>query len=759
MSQADAMRSGTRTVFDVRGMDCAECARSVAVAVERLPGVESATVNFGAGTLIVEAEPNGFVDLAPRVIHAVEVAGYRAVSRTGPRQTRSAPSLWRDRRARLSVGAVLFWLGGFLAGLAWHDLGRALYLAAIIAGGSTFARPAIGALRNRRLDMNVLMSLAVAGAFFLGDWSEAAAAAALFAIGNLAQSLTLDRTRDAVAKLGQLMPDEANRLNGSREERVSVDSLVVGDVLRVRPGERFPLDATIIEGSTTVDDSLITGESIPVDKPVGAAVYAGTLNGPGTVTVEVSAPAAESTLSRVVELVEEARAGRGRSEQTIDRFAALYTPIVVVGSVALVAAGGALTGDWREWITRGLVLLVIACPCALIISTPVAIVAALGVAARRGFLVKGGAVLESIATIRAVVFDKTGTLTRGRPAVVGIVPAAGVSDSDLLQLAASVEVLSEHPLAHAVVHRAVSDGVPVQPGRDFSAVTGRGAQASVDGRSVIIGSPSWLASLGIAVDPAANADIDDAQSRGETILALAVDDRYSGFLTVADAIRPESAEVVAALHRTGIESVSMMTGDTPRTAQTVGTAVGIDRVLAGLLPADKASMVDQLRTEHGRVAMVGDGVNDGPALGRADIGFAMGLTGSDLAIETADVAILRNDLFAIPGAIDLSRRTVRIIRENIAISLAVKAIALVLTVMGVTTLWMAVAVDMGTSLIVTANALRLTRWRVPRSREHTADPTVRYDAGTGVDSGEATGLATGEACDMVPAPGSGKLIG
>lgn len=733
MTASVAELNNKRTVFDVRGMDCAECARSVATSVERLPGVATANVNFGAGTLTVEADPNSEIDLTPRVLHAVEVAGYRAVSRDD-RAVRQTESIFDDTRTRLALASSLLWLAGAALSVLFDQptTARIAYGLAVVFGGWTFGRAAVQAVRVRRIDMNVLMTIAILGALLLGDWAEAAAAAALFAIGNLAQSLTFDRTRNALSSLSGLTPPDALRIVDGREYLVPVGELAPGDYVRVKPGERFSIDGVIVEGTTTVDESLITGESMPNDKRAGAPIYAGSLNGSGSVVVEVTHSAADSTLAQIVELVEAARGGRGHAEQTIDRFAAIYTPAVVGLAVLVAVAGGIATGDWRDWATRGLVLLVIACPCALIISTPVAIVSAVGVAAKRGFLVKGGAALESIATIRSVVFDKTGTLTRGRPVVTSVTPANGDQRS-LLEAAASVEALSEHPLAYAVLDYAGQLGIEVKSATAFAAEPGRGATATVDGAKVWIGSAQWFDALGIAY-PA-------PVSTTESVLFVGSDQHgkpaYLGSISVADQLRPESRAVIAALRKLGIAPIAMLTGDNRATAQNIADQVGIDTVYAELLPSDKARMVSQLRQQT-PIAMVGDGINDGPALGSATVGFAMGLTGSDLAIETADVAILRNDLFAIPGAIDLSRRTVAIIRQNIGISLMIKLVALILTLLGITTLWMAVAVDLGTSLLVTMNALRLTRWQLSGSGHRHA--SVAQPA-----TGVAPGVATGEA--------------
>jgi Cd2+/Zn2+-exporting ATPase len=482
---------------------------------------------------------------------------------------------------------------------------------------------------------------------------------------------------------------------------------------------------------------------LPAEKSPGSSIYGGALNGAGSVTVEVNRTVAESTLSQIVQLVEDARGGRGRSEQLIDRFAAIYTPIVVIAAAVLALAGGIATGDWRDWIERGLVLLVVACPCALIISTPVAIVSAVGVAARRGFLVKGGAALEALATLRSVVFDKTGTLTQGRPSVVGVTSVDG-EEAELIRLAAAVEALSEHPLGYAVLQDAAARSLTVPAATEFISTPGLGASALVDGRRIWIGAPLWFDQLSVAY-PAKDLQL---AADGRTVLLMAEERAgvpvYLGAIAVADRLRADSPPVVAQLKRLGLAPVAMMTGDNQVTAEAIARQADIDTVYAQLMPADKVRLVTDLRERLGAVGMVGDGVNDGPALGGATVGFAMGLTGSDLAVETSDVTILRNDLYSVPGAIDLSRRTVRIIKENIAFSLVVKVLALVLTVLGITNLWMAVALDLGTSLIVTSNALRLTRWQMPGATR-AGRAAHHAPAGDPEATGEAAGLATGDA--------------
>jgi Cd2+/Zn2+-exporting ATPase len=438
-------------------------------------------------------------------------------------------------------------------------------------------------------------------------------------------------------------------------------------------------------------------------------VFAATVNGQGTLTVEMTKPASDSTFARIAHLVETAQASKAPSQQLVDRFAAVYTPAVIALAVAL-AAAGSIFSDPETWIYRALVLLVIACPCALLISTPVSIVAAIGAATRRGVLVKGGAALESAGAIRVVALDKTGTLTIGRPAVTQIVVLNGRSEREVLSLAAAVESLSEHPIARATVARALHDGVEIPKASHFSSEMGRGAAANVNGSRVFVGNSKWFTEQG-AFTPNAQAESDSLAKSGESPFAVAIENgsgpELIGLISVADRLRPDASRAVAALHRAGVKHVAVLTGDTRRTGEAIAEAAGADEVLAELLPSEKAAAVADLRNRFGPVAMVGDGVNDAPAFAAADIGIAMGLAGTDVALETADIALMRDDLNGVAYALDLSRRTLRIIKQNITLSLAIKVLALVLGVFGFVNLWIAVAADMGTSLIVTLNGLRL----------------------------------------------------
>ena len=501
------------------------------------------------------------------------------------------------------------------------------------------------------------------------------------------------------------------------QEQVPVDLLAPGDQILVRPGERVPMDGKVLVGRSAVDQSPITGESMPVDKEDGAAVFAGTINGHGALTLRVTRLAADNTLSRIVRMVEEAQDQKAPSQRFVDVFARYYTP-AVMALATLVAVVPPLLG-WGSldvWIYRALVLLVISCPCALVISTPVSIVSAVANAARAGVLIKGGAYLEAAGSLRAIAFDKTGTLTRGKPVVTDVVALADghagaeAAQAEVLRLAAAVESNSEHPLARAVVAEAAARGVALQSATEFAALPGQGAQAMVEGRRVSVGShvlfDSWRNHGGAVCDR-----VEALEAAGKTVMIVGDAQSAWGLIAVADTLRPESAAAVRALKAAGVAHTVMLTGDGPAVARAVGSAVGVDEVRAGLLPQDKVTAVDELLARHGSVGMVGDGVNDAPALARATVGIAMGAAGTDVALETADIALMSDDLSRLPYAIGLSRQARRVIQQNIALSLAIKAVFLALALPGLATLWMAVFADMGASLIVTLNGMRLLAYR------------------------------------------------
>jgi Cd2+/Zn2+-exporting ATPase len=619
------------------------------------------------------------------------------------------------------LAAALWVIGSALAFAGANDLPViALFAGAILSGGWFFARAAWQSVQARRLDMNVLMSVSAIGAAILGEWGEGAAVIVLFALGGALQARTLERTRGAIRGLMALSPATASRVDpDGAERRVLIESLAIGDVVRVRPGERIPADATVIDGNSAVDQSPITGESIPADKTPGDECFAGTVNGPGALLLRVSREAGDSVLSRVIHLVEEAQGSKAPAQQTVDRFAAVYTPAVITGALLLALGGALLTGDPRTWVYRALTLLVIACPCALVISTPVSIVSAIGAATRRGILIKGGAALEAAGTAQVVAIDKTGTLTVGRPEVVAVspLPDSGADERSLLATAAAVEALSEHPLARAVTLKARDEAITVASGEGFKALPGKGASARVQGRVATVGGIRLARELGLAgsgEQPSPLAlEMHRFAAQGATPLFVAVESdpggplQPLGVIAVADRLRPHATDAVRRMREAGIAHVAVLTGDTRATGEAIAREVGADSVLAELLPAEKADAVRELRQRYGPVVMVGDGINDAPALATADVGIAMGAAGTDVALETADIALMGDDLNGVATALELSRRTSGVIRQNIALSLVTKLLALVLAAFGFVNLWIAVAADVGTSLVVTLNGMRL----------------------------------------------------
>lgn len=682
--------------FRVDGMDCGACAKTVEQAVAALPGVSSAQVSFGNGSLAVAGDaPDALIT------SAVARAGYRA--QPAVRRAVEAPKpFWRrDARARsttLSIGLLALAVVASLAS-APRAVAEPLYLLSMAVGGWPIALAAATALRRARLDMNVLMALAAVGAVGIGEYAEGAWVLVLFAVGTGLEALALERSRRTVASLMDLAPTRARLPDG---RLVDVDEVPAGTLIAIRPGERIPLDATVQDGTSSVDQAPITGESVPVDKRAGDELFAGTLNTTGALVARTTRAAADSTLSRVAALVEEAQGSRAPAERFIDRFAAIYTPIVFVAALALATVPLLLGGDSGTWLYRALALLIVACPCSLVISVPVAVVSAVGGAARRGILIKGGQALEDLGRVRAVALDKTGTLTLGLPRLERVIAD---DEPRALALVAAVEADSEHPLAAALRRAARDRGLDVPRPERFAALPGRGATAVVGGRALWAGGPRLMQER-LGARPAA---LETIHAAGQTAIALGEDDRLLALFGLADQPRPEAEALAPRLHAAGVRRVVMLTGDTEPVARAVAAHAGIDEVHAGLLPADKLTHVQALERAAGAAAMVGDGVNDAPALAAARVGIAMGAAGSDAALANADVALMSDRLTALPEALTLARRARRIMRVNVVASLAIKAVFVALAPFGLVTLVVAVAADMGMSLLVTLNAMRLLR--------------------------------------------------
>ena len=584
----------------------------------------------------------------------------------------------------------------------------AFYVASMICGGWYILPRAFAAVVRLRPDMNLLMAIAVVGAAAIGEWFEAAVVTFLFAVSLALESWSVGRARRAVEALMAIAPPTARVIgaDGTANE-VNATDVAVGTMILIKPGDRIPLDGTVRRGTSDVNQAPITGESLPIEKAPPADVFAGTVNGDGALEVEVTKVAGETTLAQIIRMVEEAQSRRAPSEQWVDRFARVYTPAILAAAIAVAVIGPFITGDDRwPWVYRALVLLVIGCPCALVISTPVSIVASLAAAAKAGVLVKGGTFIEAPAKLRALALDKTGTLTIGAPEVVDVQPLAGHSEEELLRAMGAIEAHSDHPLARAIVADVKRRGISFPVASEVQAVQGRGVTASVDGKRFWLGSHRYLEELGQQT-PALDRQLNAMMSAGRTVVIMGTDDHVCGFITLADAVRPESVAAIKALRDAGVEHIVMLTGDNKATADRIAGEVGIDEVRAELLPADKVAAVEELVRRYEYVAMIGDGVNDAPAMGRATVGVAMGAAGSDAAIEAADVALMADDLSRLPWLIRHSRRTLAIVRQNVVLSLGVKVAFVVLTFAGYATLWAAIAGDMGVSLVVIANALRL----------------------------------------------------
>jgi Cd2+/Zn2+-exporting ATPase len=552
------------------------------------------------------------------------------------------------------------------------------------------------------------MVIAVAGALALREWLEGSSVVFLFALAQWLEARTLERARQAIRALVDLTPRDAIVKRDGTEQRVAVETIAIGDVVIVRPGDKVPLDGTVVAGHSDVNEAPMTGESLPVDKAPGDEAYAGTINGRGSLELQVTRVGPDTRLARIIHLVEAAQSRRAPVQSFVDRFARIYTPAVIALAVLVAVVPPLVAGaDAATWLYRSLVLLVISCPCALVISTPVSIVSALSAAARNGVLIKGGAHLERLATVRTVAFDKTGTLTRGAPAVTEVITVGSASRADVLRFAAAVETRSEHPIARAIADSARMTGVAVPEAAGFMSIPGMGVEAFVGARSVLVGNAALMAQRSVATQD----DLESIHRDGHTMVFVAVDRVVLGAIAVADPIRDAAREAVELLRSHGIRHVAMLTGDHAGSARVVAETLGVDEYLAGLLPQEKHNRVVAMREARGAILMVGDGVNDAPALAAADVGVAMGAAGSDAALETADIALMSDELLKIPYALRLARATLFNVKSNVVVSLVLKAAFLILAITGSATLWMAVLADTGASVIVVANALRLLRQR------------------------------------------------
>ncbi|QPC91391.1 heavy metal translocating P-type ATPase [Mesorhizobium sp. INR15] len=743
-----------QTRFKIGGMDCASCAAKIDTAVRRLDGVADVSVSVTGASMTVS---HGGALPEDKVLRQVARLGYGIVKadvKAGARisagkaddhnhadheghdheghdheghdhggqpagkeaaasshlhsDAEPGQAWWRSRRAALTLSCAAALLAAYGIGHVVPAVERWAFLAALLVGLVPIARRALmAALAGTPFSIEMLMTIAAVGAVMIGATEEAAAVVVLFLIGEMLEGVAAGRARASIQGLADLVPKTALVERNGDIVELAAEELAVGDVIVVRPGDRIPADGEIIEGSSDIDEAPVTGESTPKRKSVGEAVFAGTISTDGVLKLRVTAAASDNTIARVVRLVEEAQEAKAPTERFIDRFSHYYTPaVLVVGALVALLPPLLAGGDWNEWIYKGLAILLIGCPCALVISTPAAIAAGLATGARRGLLMKGGAVLEGFAGITAVAFDKTGTLTQGKPVVTDVLPF-GRDERAVLALAAALEQGSSHPLAVAILDRAKADKAPVPPALAARAISGKGVEGKVGGVAVFLGSGQAAAERATLTE-AQRLAIDGLNSQGKTVSVLVADGTVAGLIAMRDEPRADAAAGIAALKGEGIRAV-MLTGDNSRTAEAIAASLGIE-ARAELLPQDKQRIVGELQGEGLKVAKVGDGINDAPALAAADIGIAMG-GGTDVALETADAAILHGRVTDVWRMIKLSRAVMANIRQNITVALGLKVVFLVTTIAGITGLWPAILADTGATVLVTANAMRLLRWR------------------------------------------------
>ena len=693
-----------RTPIRILQMDCPTEEALIRQALGRLPSVKSMEFNLMQRVLTVVHVP----DALDTVLQAVRSLGFQPEVLTAGRPAEQAvepPKPWWPL-ALAGAAAVSAEAVGWLGLPEW--LAAALALLAVVSCGLTTYRKGWVALRHGNLNINALMSIAVTGALLLRQWPEAAMVMVLFTVAELIEAKSLDRARHAISSLMKLAPETATvqQADGTWRDTVAAE-VTVGSLVRVKPGERFGLDGTIFQGRSAVNQAPITGESLPVDKAPGDAVFAGTINASGAFDYRVTAAASNTTLARIIHAVEEAQGAKAPTQRFVDRFARVYTPIVFATALLVaVVPPLLLNGNWHDWIYKALVLLVIACPCALVISTPVTIVSGLAAAARRGILIKGGVYLEEGRKLVWLALDKTGTVTHGKPVQTEFELRAEADTALCRRLAASLAGRSDHPVSRAVAQAADCDGVTRESVEAFEALPGRGVRGVIGGKVYSLGNHRLVHELG-RCSPELEVRLDTLERQGKTVVLLVDDRQVLALFAVADTVKDSSRAAIAELHQLGVKTV-MLTGDNPHTAQAIAGQVGIDQSRGNQLPEDKLKAVGAFAAE-GPVGMVGVGINDAPGLARADIGFAMGAMGTDTAIETADVALMDDDLRKIPAFIRLSRTTHAVLVQNIVLALGIKAVFLVLTLMGLGSMWMAVFADVGASLLVVANGLRLLK--------------------------------------------------
>ncbi|WP_163971733.1 heavy metal translocating P-type ATPase [Oceanobacillus halotolerans] len=686
--------------YRVEGLSCANCAKTFENNVKNLDGVKDADVNFAASKINIAGNTT---------IEAIEKAGsfenIKVVTNDTANEKKEPFWIRNDKL----ILATLFILLGFGATYTFgngHYLSTLLFALAILTGGLSLFKTGLINLVHLQFDMKTLMTIAVLGAAIIGEWREAAVVVILFAISEALESYSMDKARASIRSLMNLSPKSATIRRDGIEQTIDVRDIVIGDTMLIKPGERIAMDGHVVSGVSTIDESPITGESIPVEKEINAPIFAGTINQDGYLEVEVTKKADDTSLAKIIHLVEEAQAERAPSQAFVDRFAAYYTPIIIVIALLVAIIPPLFGAAWSTWIYQGLAVLVVGCPCALVISTPVAIVTAIGRAARNGVLIKGGIHLEQIGFIQSIAFDKTGTLTKGKPEVTDVKVYTDKPEQAFQYLKA-LESKSQHPLAKAItnyINEQQIDASSVHVDQ-FLTVQGKGIQGDIDGQRVYVGSPSLFNTISTSIEKQLNA----YYAQGKTVMLCGTDKEIYLLVALRDEPKTESKSVLTQLHELGIKHSVMLTGDHPQTANTLGSEMGVSDVHAKLLPEQKLQLIKEYQQKHETIAMVGDGINDTPALAASNVGIAMGTAGTDSALETADIALMGDDLQKLPFTVKLSRKALAIIKQNITFAIGIKVLALLLVIPGWLTLWIAIFADMGATLLVTLNALRLVK--------------------------------------------------
>lgn len=694
--------------YRVEGLSCTNCAAKFEKNVKSIEGVTDAKVNFGAGKIKVEGTSS---------IQEIKSAGAFENLIIQDEDNQESEGVQKDsflkRNWTLVISVILIAIAFYFRATAGENdiITKSLFISAIVIGGFSLFTEGIKDLLKLNFSMEVLMTVAIIGASIIGEWAEGSIVVILFAVSEALERFSMDKARQSIRSLMDIAPKEALIRRNNEEKMINVSDIQLGDIMIIKPGQKIAMDGVVIKGHSAVNQAAITGESVPIEKQIKDEIFAGTLNEEGILEVEVTKHVNDTTIAKIIHLVEEAQGERAPAQAFVDKFAKYYTPsIMAISALIIIIPPLFFGGDWNKWLYQGLSLLVVGCPCSLVISTPVSIVSAIGNSAKNGVLVKGGIYLEEIGGLKAIAFDKTGTLTKGTPSVTDFVVSDTNQENQYLSIISALEILSQHPLASAILKEADrrESNYQMIDIMNFKSVTGKGIKGDYQGATYFVGSPKLFDSELIR-QASVMKNYEKLQEQGKTVMIFGTAQNILAIIAVADELRKSSSEVIAKLHQLGIEHTIMLTGDNIRTAKSIGEQVGVTDIKGDLMPQDKLDYIKELKEKYGKVAMVGDGVNDAPALASATVGIAMGGAGTDTALETADVALMGDDLQKLPFIVNLSRKTLKIIKQNITFSLSIKFLALLLIIPGWLSLWIAIVADMGATLLVTLNGLRLMK--------------------------------------------------